>query len=86
MPKSAAAYLCLLPSIAAMALVGQTSQPRPERQLTVAEIVRQTSNAVVQVVVSDEADNELAFGSGFIVSPDGRSSRITTSLRVRTRQ
>lgn len=45
------------------------SQTKPR---TVAEVVSSTSDAVVQIVVSDSTGKETALGSGFIVSADGR--------------
>lgn len=75
----AALYLCLLPSIAIATLVGHSLSAQSNRQLTVAQIVSQASNAVIQVVVSDESGNELALGSGFIVSADGK---IVTNYHV----
>jgi len=46
---------------------------------TVSEVVSSTSDAVVQIVLSDSAGQESALGSGFIISADGR---IVTNYHV----
>src|SRR5580765_5213781 len=46
---------------------------------TVTELVSRSTDAVVQVVVSDFSGKELGLGSGFIVSPDGQ---IVTNYHV----
>lgn len=79
MPRNVALCLCLLPSLAIASVVGQSRQAQANRPLTVAEIVRQASGAVVQIVVSDESGKEYALGSGFIVSADGE---IVTNYHV----
>ncbi len=55
------------------------AQSQPAKQLTIAEIVRNTGDAVVQIVVFDESGKEFALGSGFIVSADGK---IVTNYHV----
>jgi S1-C subfamily serine protease len=70
----------LLPFLAvAPTTLGQSSSVHSDQQLSVAEIVRRTSDAVVQIVVTDKAGNDLALGSGFIVSADGK---IVTNFHV----
>ncbi len=64
-----ATVLFLLSAIALAAAMGQSR--RTDQPLTVAEIMRRSSNAVVQVVVSNQAGEELSLGSGFFVSADG---------------
>jgi hypothetical protein len=49
------------------------------RQLSVSQIVKRSSEAVVQVLLFDQAGNELSEGSGFLASDDGR---IVTSFHV----
>jgi len=71
-PMREAVYLCLLPSIAIAPLIAQPHPAPPDRPLTVTQVVRQTSAAVVQVVVLDESGKEFALGSGFLVSADGK--------------
>ena len=68
----AAVYICLLSSIAIAPLTAQSHPAQADRPLTVTQIVRLTSNAVVQVVVLDESGKEFALGSGFLVSADGK--------------
>ncbi len=46
---------------------------------TVTELVKHSTDAVVQVVVSDSSGKELGLGSGFILSPDGQ---IVTNYHV----
>ena len=46
---------------------------------TVAELVKHSTDAVVQVVVSDPSGKELGLSSGFIVSPEGQ---IVTNYHV----
>ena len=77
MPTSA--VVCLFVVLLALApnALGQSSSVH--QQLSVAEIVRQTKSAVVQIVVADKAGNDLALGSGFIVSADGK---IVTNFHV----
>lgn len=41
-------------------------------QLSVADVVKRTSDAVVQIVVSDETGHETALGSGFLIFADGK--------------
>ncbi|MGO9492910.1 MAG: trypsin-like peptidase domain-containing protein [Terracidiphilus sp.] len=66
---SAAFFLSLvLPT----AVMGQPHASQPSRQETVADVVRHSRDAVVQIVVSDQAGNEVSLGSGFIVSADGK--------------
>jgi S1-C subfamily serine protease len=80
MSTSSAACLCLLLPFLAVppTTLGQSSSVHPE-QLSVAEIVRQARDAVVQIVVTDKDGNDLALGSGFIVSADGK---IVTNFHV----
>ena len=40
--------------------------------MTVADVVRHSRDAVVQIVVSDQSGNEASLGSGFVVSADGK--------------
>jgi hypothetical protein len=80
MPRRATLCLCVLPYLAVAVLAGgQSRSVQSHRQLTVAEVVRQTSDAVVQIVVSDESGKEFALGSGFLVSADGM---IVTNFHV----
>ena len=72
MSPSAAVCLYLLPSLVIGQIVGQSGPTRSDRQLTVAEVVKQTSGAVVQIVTFDADNKPLALGSGFIVSADGK--------------
>jgi S1-C subfamily serine protease len=58
---------------------GQPRSSQPSRQLTVADIVRRSSGAVVQIVVSDSAGKEISLGSGFVISADGK---IVTNFHV----
>lgn len=69
----------LLPLALATATAGQTRSPAGDKQLTVADLVGRTSGAVVQIVTSDSAGKELALGSGFLISPDGK---IVTNYHV----
>src|SRR5439155_24701445 len=48
------------------------SNAQAQKEQTVADIVKRSSDAVVQIVTSDSFGKELALGSGFIVSTDGR--------------
>jgi len=43
-----------------------------QKELSVVDIVKRSSDAVVQIVTSDSLGKEVALGSGFIVSADGR--------------
>ena len=61
-----------LPLVLLTAVMGQPHTAQPSRQLTVADVVRHSRDAVVQIVVSDRAGNEVSLGSGFIVSADGK--------------
>lgn len=70
---------CLLPLALATASAGQTRTPAGDKQLTVSDLVGRTSGAVVQIVTSDSAGKELALGSGFLISPDGK---IVTNYHV----
>lgn len=54
------------------------SLPQASEQ-TVTELVKHSTDAVVQVVVSDSSGKELGLGSGFILSPDGQ---IVTNYHV----
>lgn len=58
---------------------GQSRPPLPSKELTVAELVKRSSDAVVQIVVSDGSGKEIALGSGFIVSAGGE---IVTNYHV----
>jgi S1-C subfamily serine protease len=75
--RTSAAILLGFASLTAAA--AQSKPPVSSKELTVAEIVRRSSGAVVQVVVSDEAGKEISLGSGFIVSTDGM---IVTNFHV----
>jgi S1-C subfamily serine protease len=75
MSTSATVFLCLLFAVAATT----SGQSQTDKQLSVADIVRQKSDAVVQIVVTDKAGNDLGLGSGFIVSADGK---IITNFHV----
>jgi hypothetical protein len=48
-------------------------------QQNVADVVKQSSDAVVLIVISNSAGQETALGSGFLVSPDGE---IVTNYHV----
>ena len=50
-----------------LALQQATCQP----SLSVSDVVKRSSDAVVQVVVSDKSGQETALGSGFLISNDG---------------
>ena len=43
-----------------------------QKELSVVDIVKRSSDAVVQIATSDSLGKEMALGSGFIVSADGR--------------
>ncbi|MFZ3214197.1 MAG: trypsin-like peptidase domain-containing protein [Terriglobales bacterium] len=43
-----------------------------QKELSVVDIVKRSSDAVVQIVTSDSLGKEMALGSGFLVSEDGR--------------
>ena len=43
-----------------------------QKELSVVDIVKRSSDAVVQIVTSVSLGKEMALGSGFIVSADGR--------------
>lgn len=45
---------------------------QPQKELSVVDIVKRSSDSVVQIVTSDSLGKEMALGSGFIVSSDGR--------------
>jgi hypothetical protein len=64
--------------IACLALVAGTANTQVKPR-TVSEVVSSSSDAVVQIVVSDSTGKETALGSGFIVSADGR---IVTNYHV----
>lgn len=72
MQVRAGVLLCSLLLIASKVSIGQSQPAQSDRQLSVAQIVRQTSDAVVQVVTFDKSGNELALGSGFVVFADGK--------------
>jgi hypothetical protein len=46
--------------------------PYSASQESVAAVVKQSSDAVVLIVISDSTGTETALGSGFLVSPDGK--------------
>jgi S1-C subfamily serine protease/cytochrome c-type biogenesis protein CcmH/NrfG len=69
----------LLSLVLLTAASGKLSLPQPTRQLTVADVVKRNSGAVVQIIVSDRTGNQISLGSGFIVSTDGR---IATNYHV----
>ena len=69
----------LLPLALATATAGQTRTAPGDKQLTVSDLVGSTSGAVVQIVTSDSTGKELALGSGFLISPDGK---IVTNYHV----
>lgn len=71
--------LFLLPLALATAAAGQTHTAPGDEQLTVSDLVGRTSGAVVQIVTSDSTGKELALGSGFLISPDGK---IVTNYHV----
>ena|SRR5712691_9302162 len=48
------------------------SSAQIQKDQSVADIVKRSSDAVVQIVTSDSFGTERALGSGFIVSSDGR--------------
>lgn len=72
MRTSTAVCLCLLPSLAIGPLMGQSRPVQTDKPLTVAQIVRQASDAVVQIVIYSETGKEVALASGFIVAADGK--------------
>ncbi len=61
-----------------MVTAGFSQTPQSMGALTVPELVKRTSNAVVQIVTSDET-GEQKLGSGFVVSQDGK---IVTNFHV----
>ncbi len=69
----------LLPLFFLTAVSGQYSLAQNDRQLRVADVVKRSTAGVVQIVVSDQAGNELGLGSGFIVSANGE---IVTNYHV----
>jgi S1-C subfamily serine protease len=66
-------------SLAETTAASQSNRHVSSKELTVAELVRHSNGAVVQIVVSDETGKEISLGSGFIVSPDGM---IVTNFHV----
>ena len=68
----------VLAAAAVLLLLSGASSPQ-SKERTVAQIVKESSDAVVQVVVSDSSGQDLGLGSGFIVSQDGR---IVTNYHV----
>jgi len=62
----------LLPILLLSVVSAQSRPQQPRSQLTVAELVKRSHWAVVQIVVSDQSAHEIALGSGFIVSADGK--------------
>src|ERR1700757_2626635 len=68
-PRNTAILVLLLTTIASYAVSEET----------VADVVKQTSDAVVLIVVSDSAGQENTLGSGFLVSADGE---IVTNYHV----
>ncbi|MGA7859417.1 MAG: trypsin-like peptidase domain-containing protein, partial [Terracidiphilus sp.] len=48
-------------------------------QQTVAEVVKRSGDAVVQIVISDSDGQETALGSGFLISADGE---VVTNFHV----
>lgn len=61
-----------LPWVLLGTAMGQPHASQPSRQVTVADVVRHSRDAVVQIVVSDQSGNEVSLGSGFVVSADGK--------------
>src|SRR5208337_3297050 len=59
-------------SVLATCLVIACSTLAQAQQRTVSEVVKGTVDAVVLIVVSDEAGKPVAEGSGFIASSDGK--------------
>lgn len=72
-----ALWVCVVGSFVSAPLASQPHQS--QSPLTVAEVVKQTSNAVVQIVTFDASGKAAALGSGFLVSPDGK---IVTNYHV----
>ena len=68
----------LVASVILMVTAGFSQTPQSMGALTVPELVKRTSNAVVQIVASDETGEE-KLGSGFVVSQDGK---IVTNFHV----
>ena len=58
---------------------GQAHTQAGDKPLTVSDLVSRSSGAVVQIVTSDATGKELALGSGFLISPDGK---IVTNYHV----
>ena len=64
--------LCLLLVVLMMCIAAPVVLvPYSSAQETVADIVKRSSDAVVLIVISDSAGQEIALGSGFLVSADG---------------
>jgi TPR repeat protein len=55
------------------------SQTSQHKEMRVAEVVRHSRTAVVQIVASDKAGTEISLGTGFLVSPEGK---IVTNYHV----
>jgi len=70
MYRTAVAFLFLL--ILLTTALGQSQPSHSSKQMTVADVVRHSRDAVVQIVVSDQAGNEISLGSGFAVAADGK--------------
>jgi serine protease Do len=68
----------LVASAVLMATVGFSQTPQSRVPLTVPELVKRSSSAVVQIVASGETGGQM-LGSGFVVSEDGK---IVTNFHV----
>jgi TPR repeat protein len=77
MYRTTVAFLFLL--ILLTTALGQSRPSQSSKQMTVAGVVRHSRDAVVQIVVSDRAGNEISLGSGFAVTADGK---IVTNYHV----
>ncbi len=69
----------ILPCVFVGVAFSQSRGPAQHRQLSVTEVVSRSRAAVVQIVISDQAGKEIALGSGFLVSADGK---IVTNYHV----
>jgi S1-C subfamily serine protease len=58
-------------SVTVVSLLTLTLTPYSVSQETVADVVKQSSDAVVLIVISNSAGQDTALGSGFLVSADG---------------